>query len=76
MTYAVVAATDTFKASKSTEPSWRRRFVLLEIGIVIRGDCASGVAEAKRETTAMIVASKKYILSRRAELVFKLSSYC
>jgi hypothetical protein len=68
MTYAVEAATETFKASTSTEPSSRRIFVLLEIGIVVRGECVSGVAEAKRGTTAMIVASEKYILSR-VELV-------
>jgi hypothetical protein len=71
MTYATEAETEAFKASTSTEPSWRRRLrpVLLEIGMVTRGDCASGVAEAKRGTTAMIVASEKRILSGQVELV-------
>jgi hypothetical protein len=69
MTYPVEAATEALKALISTEPSSRRRLVLLEIGIVTRGDCTIGVAEAKRGTTAMIVANDKCIVSRRAELV-------
>jgi len=69
MTYAIEAETEPVKAPMSTEPSWRRRLVLLEIGTVTRGDCASGVAEAKRGTTVMSVASEKRILSRQAELV-------
>jgi hypothetical protein len=32
--------------------------------MVTRGDCASGVAEAKRGTTIMSVASEKCILPR------------
>jgi hypothetical protein len=45
--------------------------VLLEIGIVTGGDSANGVAEAKRGTTATIVASEKRILSGQAKLVLR-----
>jgi hypothetical protein len=69
MKYAVEAETEAFKALISTPPLLQPTSVLLEIGTVMRGDCASGVAEAKRVTTAMIAASEKCILSRRAELV-------
>ena len=69
MTYVVEAATEAFKVSMSTEPLSQRRLVFLEIGILTGRGCASGVAEAKRGIIAMVVASEKCILLRRAELV-------
>jgi len=43
------------------------KLLLFDRGIVVSGCPASGEADAKRGTTAMIVASEKYILSRRDE---------
>jgi hypothetical protein len=66
-THARAEARCDLSLSRLTEPSRRNMLLLLDRGIVVWGCSGSGEAVAKRGTRAMIVASEKCILEKRAD---------